>query len=67
MTRNTPTGHDPSELGELERGILSIVWRKSSITAEQVRDVVQKWFDKNRSVTGYLIKDATPKHVEKRS
>ena len=41
--------------------------RIRAVTAEQVRDVVQKWFDKNRSVTGYLIKDATPKHVEKRS
>ena len=41
--------------------------RIRAVTAEQVRDVVQKWFDKNRSVTGYLIKDATPKHAEKRS
>jgi zinc protease len=32
-----------------------------------VRDAVHKWFDKKRSATGYLIKDATPKHVEKRS
>jgi predicted transcriptional regulator len=38
MTRNTPAGHDPSELGELERGILSIIWRKPGITAEQVRE-----------------------------
>jgi BlaI family penicillinase repressor len=38
MTRNTQRGHDPSELGELERNILSIVWRKTSITAEQVRE-----------------------------
>jgi BlaI family transcriptional regulator, penicillinase repressor len=30
--------HDPAELGELERGILSIVWRLSSATAEQVRE-----------------------------
>ena len=41
--------------------------RIRAVTAEQVRGVVQKWFDKNRSVTGYLIKDATPKHAEKRS
>ena len=41
--------------------------RIRAVTAEQVRNVVQKWFDKNRSVTGYLIKDATPKHAEKRS
>jgi BlaI family penicillinase repressor len=30
--------HDPSELGELERGILSIVWSQGQITAEQVRE-----------------------------
>jgi predicted transcriptional regulator len=38
MTRNTPIGHDPSELGELERSILSVIWRKAGITAEQVRE-----------------------------
>jgi zinc protease len=41
--------------------------RIRAVTADQVRAVVQKWFDKKRSVTGYLIKDATPKQVEKRS
>jgi len=38
MTSNTTAGHDPAELGELERSILSIVWRRAEITAEQVRD-----------------------------
>jgi zinc protease len=37
------------------------------VTAEQVRAVAQKWLDKKRSVTGYLIKDTTPKREEKRS
>jgi len=41
--------------------------RIRAVTAEQVRDVAQKWLDKKRSVTGYLIKDATPKREEKRS
>jgi zinc protease len=41
--------------------------RIRAVTADQVRDVVHKWFDKKRSVTGYLIKDAAPKQVEKRS
>jgi zinc protease len=41
--------------------------RIRAVTADQVREAVQKWFDKNRSVTGYLIKDVTPKHAEKRS
>jgi BlaI family penicillinase repressor len=38
MTSNTTARHDPSELGELERSILSVVWRKTQITAEQVRE-----------------------------
>jgi zinc protease len=41
--------------------------RIRAVTAEQVRGVAQKWLDKNRSVTGYLIKDTTPKREEKRS
>jgi len=40
MASNTTTGHDPVELGELERSILSIVWRQTEITAEQVRDAL---------------------------
>jgi predicted transcriptional regulator len=42
MTRNTATGHDPSELGELERSVLSIVWRSLPITAEQVREELNR-------------------------
>jgi predicted transcriptional regulator len=38
MDGNTRTGHDPAELGELERSILSIVWRMGTVTAEQVRE-----------------------------
>jgi zinc protease len=41
--------------------------RIRAVTAEQVRDAAQKWLDKKRSVTGYLIKDITPKREEKRS
>lgn len=37
MTSNTQSGHDPAELGELERSILSIVWRMGELTADQVR------------------------------
>lgn len=36
--RNTPPRHDPADLGELESSILSIVWREGSVTAEQVRE-----------------------------
>jgi BlaI family transcriptional regulator, penicillinase repressor len=42
MGRNSETdrepGHDPAELGELERNVLSIVWRLGTVTAEQVRE-----------------------------
>jgi zinc protease len=41
--------------------------RIRAVTADQVRQAALNWLDKKRSVTGYLIKDATPKHAEKRS
>jgi zinc protease len=42
--------------------------RIRAVTAEQVRGVAQKWLEKKRSVTGYLIKDTTAaKREEKRS
>ncbi len=41
--------------------------RVRAVTAEQVRIAAQKWLDKKRSVTGYLIKDTAPKREEKRS
>jgi zinc protease len=41
--------------------------RIRAVTADQIQAVAQKWLDKNRSVTGYLIKDTTPKREEKRS
>jgi len=45
MDRNTDPNtdlHDPAELGELEREILSIVWRLGAVTAEQVREELAK-------------------------
>jgi zinc protease len=41
--------------------------RIKAVTAEQVRAAAQTWLDKKRSVTGYLIKDNSAKHEEKRS
>ncbi|UZE48293.1 insulinase family protein [Rhodopseudomonas sp. P2A-2r] len=42
--------------------------RIRAVTAEQVRAAAEKWLDKKRSVTGYLVKDTTaPKREEKRS
>ncbi len=42
MACNTESGHDPAELGELERGILLIVWRLGAVTAEQVREELDR-------------------------
>jgi BlaI family transcriptional regulator, penicillinase repressor len=47
MASNNPSGsnqsgHDPAELGELERAILSIVWRLGSASAEQVREELDR-------------------------
>jgi len=39
MASNT---HDPAELGELEREILSIVWRLGDATADQVRESLER-------------------------
>jgi predicted transcriptional regulator len=38
MNGNTEQSHDPSDLGELERSILTLVWRNGSMTAEKVRE-----------------------------
>lgn len=34
--------HDPAELGELERGILAVIWRLGAVTAEQVREELDR-------------------------
>ena len=39
MASNT---HDPAELGELERDLLSIVWRCGTVTAEQAREELNR-------------------------
>lgn len=47
--------HDPAELGELERSILSLVWRFGTMTAEQVREEL-----------GRPLKDSTIRTVLRR-
>ena len=42
MDGNTDTNHDPAELGELERSVLQIVWRLGSVTADQVREELNR-------------------------
>jgi BlaI family transcriptional regulator, penicillinase repressor len=41
MASNTAS-HDPAELGELERSILSIVWRLGAVTADSVRETLDR-------------------------
>jgi predicted transcriptional regulator len=55
MNSSTASGHDPAELGELERSILSIVWSKAEITADQVREEL-----------GRPLKDSTIRTVLRR-
>ena len=55
MNSNTRSWHDPAELGELERSILSIVWSKAKINAEQVREEL-----------GRPLKDSTIRTVLRR-
>ena len=52
MASNT---HDPAELGELEREILSIVWRLGSVTADRAREEL-----------GRALKDSTVRTVLRR-
>jgi BlaI family transcriptional regulator, penicillinase repressor len=42
MASNTSSLHDPAELGELERNILSIIWRLGAVSAEQVREELDR-------------------------
>jgi BlaI family transcriptional regulator, penicillinase repressor len=42
MASNTSSTHDPAELGDLERDILSVVWRLGATTADQVREELDR-------------------------
>jgi predicted transcriptional regulator len=42
MASNTEPAHDPADLGDLERDILTTVWRLGHVTAEQVREELQR-------------------------
>lgn len=42
MASNTQPDHDPVELGDLERDLLTIVWRLGNVTAEQVREELDR-------------------------
>ena len=42
MNGNTRFDHDPADLGELERSVLLLVWRLGNLTAEQVREELDR-------------------------
>jgi zinc protease len=52
--------------GQTIDDVISWQQRVRTVTAKDVQDAAKQWLDKKRSVTGYLIKDTTPRE-EKRS
>ena len=42
MTSNATESHDPADLGELERSIMQLVWQHDELTAEQVRQEMDR-------------------------
>lgn len=42
MDGNVRKNHDPAELGELERSVLLIVWRLGEVTADRVREELNR-------------------------
>ncbi|KAA6458207.1 BlaI/MecI/CopY family transcriptional regulator [Acidobacteria bacterium AB60] len=42
MDGNTKSTHDPGGLGELERSALHVVWRLGRVTADQVREELDR-------------------------
>jgi BlaI family penicillinase repressor len=58
MTSNTPQGHDPVDLGELERAVLELIWEHGVQNADQVRE--------HLSQHGRPLKDSTIRTVLRR-
>jgi BlaI family penicillinase repressor len=54
----SPTGHDPAELGELERSVLQLLWQHGTLSAERVREELEQ---QDRS-----LKDSTVRTVLRR-
>ena len=42
MNRNTAPSHDLADLGELEGDVLLIIWRRGPVTADQVREALER-------------------------
>jgi len=61
---NATDDHDPSFLGDLERDILRIVWKRQPVTAEIVREVLDRRLKEStvRTVLHRLEKKGYLKH-----
>jgi predicted transcriptional regulator len=42
MTSNVTESHDPADLGELEREIMQFIWQHGEMTAEEVREKLDR-------------------------
>jgi predicted transcriptional regulator len=42
MESNVTQSHDPSDLGELEREIMQLIWQRGTMTAEEVRERMER-------------------------
>jgi predicted transcriptional regulator len=42
MASNATESHDPADLGELERSVMKLIWQHSKMTAEQVRQELNR-------------------------
>lgn len=42
MESSTSQIHDPAELGELERAVMQLIWEQKEMTAEQVREQLDR-------------------------
>ncbi len=42
LSVNELTGHDPAELGELERSVLQLMWQHGTLSADQVREELDR-------------------------
>ena len=51
--------------GSSVEAVLARPERLRGVTAEQVRDAARRYLDKRHSVTGYLIREATPREEKK--
>lgn len=70
MMSNVTVGHDPTDLGDLEREVMNLVWQQAEITAEEVREKLSRPLKEStvRTVLRRLSEKGYVKHaVENRT